>query len=180
MKIVIVTLLILSLTIPAYGGSFERDVSIEFDGDIEYNSIHGSTVGETVVDVKGTGEGDITQSAEADDGSLNHAAEVEVTSGDAVGDSNIEATVGAKSSIGVYVSKVEPEAGETALLDQMVEISNDTFAELIYGTRTEITQGIVQRSVGLSNEDTFISESLRLVGMGRLYDQLQFELEEEE
>jgi len=169
-KITFVLILVLVLALLATG--FSRNMEMSFEGDIEYVSTHGSNIAESVVHMEGNGSGELTQEASGGNGSFNHSASVEVE--------GVETTVGLKTPQGVYVTQVSPEPGETGLIEQEAEVSNDEFAQLIYGAESAISYGLYQRHIDMQNEEVYVREVLELFGMGWTRDFLQFGIDDAE
>ncbi len=168
MRYTIIVLLIATLL---FATGFSRNMKMSFDGDIEYTSQHGSPVAESVVQVSGSGSGTITQEASGSEDSFSHKATAEFES--------VDVTMGLLAPQGVYITRVAPEPGESGVIEQAAELSNNEFAQLRYGHEAQITYGEYQRRIEMANQDGYVKEVLDLFGAGWTRDLLQFGIEDE-
>ena len=168
MRILVVTIIALLI----FSTGFTRNVTMTFDGEIDYTSQHGNDQGEGVVVIQGEGSGTVSQSAEGSEGKFKHDVEVEFA--------GVEVTVGLNAPQGLSVTRIKPEPGEGGRIEQSSRVTNDEFATLTHRHESLLTQGQYNRKVDMKNEDGYVKEVLSLFGAGWISELLTFGVEEQE
>jgi len=139
----VVALLLLVPFLLGFTG-IQRDMTMSFDGDITYHSKSGGMYGETVVDIKGDGKGDVQSSMRYTPDEHLNTTSIVVEAGE-----EMTAVVGTKDTRGnVYVHGVKVEDGGLGYLDMDVAISDGMFPEVNFVAHAEVT-GVYRRNIDI-------------------------------
>ncbi len=160
----------------AEASTMSRDLSIEFEGEIDYESVTGNNVADTATVVEGSGSGTVENSTRANESSFSHDLAIEVTSDE----EKVKAVAAAQVFDGsIYATKVNPSEGETGSIDQDFSAANSEFPAVEIAHKSEITHGLYERYIDIEKDGMYLRETLRLLGVGRVMDLLTYEPPEE-
>lgn len=170
-----IKILVLILALPVLlGFNFNRDYRAHFEGDVDYTTsyrIGDRTYGEYV---EGTGSAKIESTISASNiNKVEHSVSIDIEATDSR--KAIEAGVGIKLEDNiVYVTRIQPDSGEHAVVEQDVVITYSEFYGFLLDNYTVISGGILQRSVNFSKSDLFVKEVTNVRGSGWVLDHLRF------
>ena len=167
MRYALVIVVVLCLLF-ATGFSMQREMSMEFEGEIEYVSITGSPVAESVVSIEGKGYG-------------RHATASVVSAEAHQHDSTtysegLKVIVGHKMGENIYLQHIEGDGH----LDMLFEAEVNGFSYIDIYADASITEGFYGRYIEIEVESLSLFELLRLVGTGEIKDWIRFAPQEDD
>lgn len=175
---IILTLLFIAAPV----GAFSRASSGTMHGQIDMVSVHGSAIGETVLQVKGDGKVNYSQDFRAGEDYFYHDMEVDflsdgnyfrplvVTAGVMLNDDEPQ----------LYVVRAAPEGETGGRIEQLVEVEIDQWRALQLDNYSQLIAGVYQRHIDLKHEDISLREVLKIIGGGTLKDVIRIEPPETE
>ncbi len=166
MKLIILIVLVIwnlsPITSPVWAQTMERNVEMQFDGDIEYVSESGGPAGQTVLRMDGNGCIAAEISTKTNGDSISYSV-----SGEGEG---VTVTTGAKFYNGdIYLTELD---GKTEW-DHSYSGKINTFPTIIIGTKSAFA-GSLKRIIDMENKEMWIDERFSVKGFGWVSDMLQF------
>jgi len=172
MRTILIVLMIITLAVPVTAQTFERDLSIETDGEIDYHSKMGSNMGETVTAIEGEGRVDYRAESAISEDSVDHTSDIEFVNRD-----GLTVITGTKFGDNIYVSGAQPE--ESGHIYQSVELSNHEFASMVHNLDAVIDYGLYQHRIDMVTDITELKEMLEIYGRTKVQDMIKYEIEDE-
>ena len=162
MRTVIIIMTIILLSSPVLAQSMEREMSLSFDGEIDYISESGTNAGQSVLVVEGTGKGGFVQNTSGGVDTFKHQSYGETE--------GVEVISGVKYYTEDYY--VTQMTGDAEWWDSYyAEINNFPLLEI------ETDSGVVgsmARRIDMKNNGLWIDERFSVTGAAWVIDQLKF------
>ena len=151
------------------GFTFQREIEMEFEGEIDYVSKVGSPVAESVVVIQGDGYGRHASMSKVSADSHNHDSTTY--------SEGLKVTVGTKMADGqTYLQTIDGDGH----LDMLFDAQVNGFPTVDVYAHGSIADGFYGRYIDVEVEGLSLYELMRLVGTGEVKDWIRFAPAEDE
>ena len=162
MRPILIILMVILLASPVLAQSIEREMSLSFDGEIDYISESGTNAGQSVLVVEGTGKGGFVQNTSGGVDTFKHQSYGETE--------GVEVISGVKFyTDDYYVTQMTGEVDWS----ESYYVQINTFPFIVAASDSGVV-GSMARRINMTNNGLWIDERFSVTGAAWVIDQLKF------